>query len=235
MQLVSAWAIFLSLALGLAQDVYRCQISADQGGLVYTPNIPDAHFTEESAAQASASVISPTLVKASNRVTYFFTLPPLSPERNCNGTVMAIQFCYHAELNNNEFGVLRDIFEFLVTDRRDQLITINSRFHVEAASSATNCVVGSKSGMNTPHDCCTLFHPPNELLIPTSSFTFGIRILSDMDFTPFIFDHRVQEFRAEQFQTAATGDSFTLGNSLTDRSLFLLRFLLGTCTAKSGL
>ena len=213
--------------------MYQCQISADQGGLVYTPNIPDAHFTEESAAQASAGVI-PTLEKASNGVTYFFTLPPLSPERNCSGTVMAIQFCYHAELKTNEFGVLRDIFEFLVTDRRDQLITINSRFHVEAASSATNCVVGrSRMGINTPHDCCTLYEPPNELLIPTSSFTFGIRILNDMNFTPYVFGPRVQEFHAEQFQTAATGDSFHLSNSLTDRALFLLRFLLGMCTAKS--
>ena len=64
---------------------------------------------------------------------YFFTLPPLSPERNCNGTVVAIQFCYHAELMNNEIGELRDIFEFLVTDRRDRLFIINSRFRVKAA------------------------------------------------------------------------------------------------------
>ena len=168
----------------MAQDIYQCQISADQGGLVYTPNIPDAHFTEESAAQASAGVI-PTLMKASNGVTYFFTLPPLSPERNCNGTVMAIQFCYHAELKTSEIGRPQDIFEFLVADRQNRLFTINSRFRVEAASSATNCVVGSKMGMNTPHDCCTLFDPPDDswfqlqvsLLVYASSVTWISRHL----------------------------------------------------------
>ena len=67
------------------------------------------------------------------------------------------------------------------------------------------------------------------LVILTHIFLLCIRILNDMDFTPYVFSRRIQEFRAEQFQTAATGDSFPLGNSLTNHALFLLRYLLVHC------
>ena len=231
------------LALGLAQGVYQCQTSSDQRGLVYTPNISDDYFNHVFAAAASSSTNgTPRLVEARDGFTYFFTLPPQSSAaRNCSGTLVAIQFCYHAELRNNEDENLQDIFEFLVTDRQDLRFTF-SRFRVQAASSETNCVVGQRNmmGPNTPHDCCTSFQPPNELqTIPSSSFTFGIRIF-DRDFTPFVFRESVQEFRVEQFQTEAIGpeDSFiTLGreSNVTDNALFLLRFLLGNCTTKKWL
>ena len=214
------------LALGLAQEVYQCQTSSDQGGLVYTPNIPDGFFDQQYAATGGMA----TLAEARDRFTYFFTLPPLSLERNCSGTLVAIQFCYHAELRDDEMGNLQDIFEFLVTDREDTLFTITSRFPVEAASSDVNCVVGNRMGMETKHDCCTSFETPNELLnqIPSASFTFGVRII-DRDFRPFAFRDSVQEFRVEQFQTSANGDSFDLGEGdrVTNNALLLLRFLLG--------
>ena len=212
--------------------MYQCQISSDQGGLVYTPNIPDAFFDQQYAADSSTGGM-PTLMEARDGFTYFFTLPPLSPERNCSGTIVAIQFCYRADLNSGEImgGDPQEIFEFLVTDREDSLFTITSRFSVEATSSDSNCVIGNRIPPNTPHDCCTSFEPPSELLnqIPSSSFTFGIRIL-DMDFKPFVFRDSVLELRVEQFQTAATntaGDIFTLGEAVTNNALPLLRFLLG--------
>ena len=217
-----------SLALGLAQGVYQCQTSSDPGGLVYTPNIPDAFFDQQYAADSSTGGM-PTLIEARDGFTYFFTLPPLSPERNCSGTIVAIQFCYHADQTNFEIGEPQDIFEFLVTDREDRLFTITSSFSVAAASSESSCVVGNRIPLNTPHDCCTSFEPPNEQ-IPSSSFTFGIRIL-DTDFKPFVFRDSVLELRVEQFQTAFTytdGDSFTLGEAVTNDALPLLRFLLGS-------
>jgi hypothetical protein len=216
--------------------VFLCQTS-DQRGQVYTPNIPDSFFDHERVASSGPGG---TLDEARDGFTYFFTLPPESPQRNCSGNVQAVQFCYRAELRNGELGIQQDVFEFLITTREDFLFTITDRFTVSDISTSSNCVVGVRRMGRTPHDCCTTITPPTQLQIPSgssSSYTFGVRII-DSDIRPYAFSNFAEEFHAEQFQTTANGDAFTLGsgNQVTDNAILLLRFLLGTnVTRRNGI
>jgi hypothetical protein len=186
--------------------VFLCQTS-NQGGQVYTPNIPDFFFEHERVADNSGP--GATLDEARIGSTYFFTLPPESSERNCSSNVQAVQFCYRAELTNGELGIQQDVFEFLITTREDFLFTITDRFTVSDISTSSNCVVGVRRMGRIPHDCCMTITPPTQLQIPSgssSSYTFGVRII-DSDVRPYAF---IDEFDAEQFQTSATGDTFPL-------------------------
>lgn len=78
--------------------------------------------------------------------------------------------------------------------------------------------------------CCdtTALSSSNQFQIPFSSYIFGVRIHLD-NVRLSVFVPSAVEFRAEQFQTTATGNSFTLGveDRVTDHSILLLRFLIG--------
>ena len=71
--------------------LFQCQHSTFQDGQVFTPNIPDLYFNHTYAAD-----MEDLLMRPRNGLTYFFTIPPESAERNCSGTVVAIQYCYRS-------------------------------------------------------------------------------------------------------------------------------------------
>ena len=75
--------------------------STDQSGLMYTPNIPDFYFSDVNAANFRSSG-GANLTTSRNGVTYIFTIPAESSERNCTGNVVAIQYCY--ETRNGQIG-----------------------------------------------------------------------------------------------------------------------------------
>ena len=163
-----------------------------------------------------------------NRQYLEFTIPPLSQARNCSGTVMAIQHCYHADLKSKEIGKDKDIFEFL----SDINQIINDRFMVRSASDANNCVVGKKAMGRMPHDCCSTFTlaENNRFLILNSNYTFGVGI-SNTNRRPYAFKDEITEFNVNQYQVpSAKGDSLAQGSRLSGHSLFLMKFLIGTYT-----
>ena len=156
----------------------------------------------------------------------------MSQARNCSGTVMAIQHCYHADLTKGQIGKEQDIFKFLSASiNQDLLFTINDSFMVRSASDESDCTVGVRAGRSTPHDCCSTFTLPesNRFQLSSQSYTFGVQVSMDK-FRPYAFRAETAEFNVKQYQLALINrDSFSLiGLELFGRSLFLMKFLIGT-------
>ena len=203
--------------------MFQCQLSSEQK--LYTPNIPDSYFNHQTLQQNVNSI-----GEAQSGVTYIFTTPPRSQARNCSGTVMAIQHCYHVDLTNGEIGRDQDIFEFLSASINQNIFTVDDRFMVRSASDASNCkAVGGRVGGRIPYDCCSTFTlaDSNRFQISNTNYTFGIRISNDNP-SPYAFRATTVKFNVDQYQTSVNGDSFSLGSPLSGRSLFLMRFLIGT-------
>ena len=149
--------------------------------------------------------------------------------RNCSGTVVAIRYCYRAELNNGDInsGRVLNIFDLLSVTTLDtsDILTVNERFTVTSAVTEGDCmqlgpdVMGSRA----PHGCCTTttLDSSQQFDIPPSSYTFGIQVLSGRPLViPYSFTAAATEFNVDQCHN---GD----GLSLSDCSLFLLRFIIG--------
>jgi hypothetical protein len=214
----------LSIAFLYAQELYLCHPSSNpSSGQVYTPNIPDSYFN-------TTSLSSITFMPARDGFAYFFTLPP----RDCNGRVAAIKLCYHAKLTNGQIsnGQSVNVFELLMVTRQESTFSFTSRSTIQVTPSASNCVAtGVQVGSLTPHDCCTSVTPPNEFQIPSSSFSYGIRIINS-NVKPIAFRVHTEAFLSSQFQTttaATTGNEVTLGGPVRD-GILLLRFVIGKCT-----
>ena len=107
--------------------LFQCQHSTrtHQDGQVFIPNIPDSQF--DPARFSSVG----------NGVTYFFTIPPESAERNCSGTVAAIQFCY--SFNRNQMNIEQDVFSFHSVTRDGLVFTVTGSFTVRTTPLDGEC------------------------------------------------------------------------------------------------
>ena len=147
---------------------------------------------------------------------------------------MAIQHCYHVDLTNGEIGRDKDIFEFLSASINQNIFTVDDRFMVRSASNASDCIaIGGTVGGRIPYDCCSTFTlaDSNRFQISNPSHTFGIRISTP---SPYAFRATTIKFNVDQYQVpSANGDSISLGPPLPGRSLFLMKFLIGTFSKKS--
>jgi hypothetical protein len=215
----------LSIAFLYAQELYLCQPSSipSNAGQVYTPNISDSYFN-------TASLSSNTFIQAGDGLAYFFTLPP----RDCNGSVAAIELCYHAKLTNGQINNPgpENVFELLMVTRQGSIFTFTSRSTIQVTPNpSSNCVAtGERADGVTPHDCCASVIPPNEFQIPSSSFSYGIRIIN-LNVKPIAFRVNIQEFLSDQFQTtsAATAENEVTIESSVRHGILLLRFIIGKC------
>ena len=178
---------FSFVAFGCAQStLFQCQPSTEQSGQVYTPNIPDSYFN------ATTLGVSTELMEAVGG-TYVFTIPAESEERNCSGTVVAIQYCYHADLNvnNGESGREQSIFDLLSMTTLDasNMLTVQKRFTVKSTPINDICMLGQRVMSMTPHNCCTTttLDTSQQFQIPPSSYTFGIQVLSVYSGIPYSF------------------------------------------------
>ena len=201
--------------------LFQCQHSTHQDGLVFTPNIPDLYFDHTYAADMEDLLIR-TLHSG---FTYFFTIPLESAERNCSGTVVAIQYCYR--VHQNLINSTQDVFSFHSVARDGFVFTVNSSFTVRTTPhQESECAQVS----SIRYLCCdtTTLSADNQLSISPESFAFGVTIVNS-DVTPYAFRDDT-EFVVEQFQ-AALGTTVPAGTSYTlteiSRGLLLLRFLIG--------
>ena len=200
---------------------FQCHIFSDQSGVFhYTPNIPDPYFDHENLGVFSTNLTLP-------EVTYIFTLPPLSPERNCSGRVVALQYCYRANLErtSGQIGQTQKIFDFLSMSRDNFQFTVISTISIHSTPSNSICRAVVISG-SIQFSCCdvtslTIRQPA----ISESSFTFGIRTSRNSDIRPLAF---AQPPHVKLFIAVGSQVSYILSEAHQfNGTLFLLRLIVG--------
>ncbi len=239
--IVQYLAIFNFTGCGYLQSssLFQCQSSSDQSGLVYTPNIPDFYFNHTNAADLRTSggslIDSPPRVKE-KRATHIFTIPPGSASRNCNGSLISIQYCYRAR--DRDINIEQTIFIL------SSLLSLNQHglFEVKNISIILNtprnstCIAIDSPGKIQQIICCDTT-PLSGLQIPSSEYIFGVTITDPAAVRPLAFRGNITQYRISQTSAALgstgppQGSIFTLNESnsvnYTHRALLLLRFIIG--------
>ena len=218
-------------------SLFQCQPSTDQSGLVYTPNIPDFYFNDVNAANFRSGGAA-NLTTSSNGVTYIFTIPAESAERNCTGNVVAIQYCYEtrsSQIGSNEING----FNFLHMNRNGLVFTVTGSFTEQTTPQESICTIPMGMIQQVCCDTATL-DMMNQFQLPTTSYTFAVMIINN-DARPLAFTASATEYRHEQLQTVLGSSAPQPGNIITpgqiavvtDQSLLLLRFILGNTNLQS--
>ena len=159
-----------------------------------------------------------------NRRAYIYTIPP---ERNCSGTVTAVEYCYKA--TRPELQQTKDVFYILsltpstLGNNRIQF-TVNWRININSTASDSICT--SIPDRTWHLVCCE--NKSLEYQFPSSNFTFGIlarkyfRLLISTNTTTEYIEQRY--FNESVINTATQeGRSFQTYKPI-NMSLLLLRF-----------
>lgn len=211
-----------STSLGMS-SLFQCQLSTEQSGQVFTPNIPDFYFNHNNIANFSGS----NLTTSRMGFTYIFTIPSMSAQRNCSGTVVAIQYCY--QHSNAVMGSGRNAFHFLILTRNESQFRVKQNFVI----TTNTCTSGRKKGI-----CCDriALNVSDQFQINSTVLTFGV-VVGDVSLLAFA--NTATEYNIEQFQVsigtvgALISNTFNLhGANVTGQSLLLLRFFIGMFTFK---
>ena len=214
-------------------QLFQCQPTSDDSGLVYTPNIPDFNFDDMNAANSRSGVThGANLIGITRGVTYIFTIPSESSLRNCSGSVVSLQYCYQARYE--DIGRRTDVFRFLSLVQNGLQFTINSSIIIQSTPWSNIC---SNPPGTIEQICCdsTPLSCSEQFQITSSSFAYGV-VTGNKNVQPLAFAISATKYRVEQFQVSL-GDSvqtpgtiFTLSGSslVNDHSLLLLRFNTGT-------
>ncbi len=212
----------------IVSALFEC--TAEENGLVSTPNIPDSYFNHSRAGELRTQHI-PTLMQTTAGFTYVFTVPSVGTQRNCSGNVMALEYCYEA--GNEDVGMKRDLFYFLSLTRNTGAhdFRVDGKFLVEVTPMESSCTPDLPSG-GVMRICCGQYtlEPPNRIAISSAPFSFGI-VIRDLKLLAVSF--RETEFNFPQFQLSlgesgpSVGGTFSVGSQLTGHSLLLQRFIIG--------
>ena len=213
---------------GYAQntELFQCQSSSEDDEQVFTPNIPDLYFDRENALNFRTANPGANLTRLSQDTTFIFTIPPVSAQRDCSGTVVAMQFCY--EFMGNPGNNAVDAFQFLsLTNDGLNNYTVNNSFTVQTAPSGI-CTDNPPGNINRV--CCDKV-TTNQLQIPSSSYSFGIVLTRDVlliAFNSAASEYNFDHFQVPGFRTSIGTTTPLPENTLArNRSLPLLRFFIG--------
>lgn len=207
--------------------LFEC--TAEENKLVSTPNIPDSYFNPSKAGDLRTQRI-PTLVTSTKEVTYVFTIPPvLESQRNCSGSVTAFEYCFEAK--KRDVNKKKKLFHFLSLTRETGHFRVHNKFLVEIKPKDDSVCTSDLSG-GVMHICCGqhTLDPSNGVMIPSESYSFGIVV---RDLRLLAFRSSEMEFNFPQFQLSlgkegpSVGATFGIGALLMDRSLLLLKFIIG--------
>ncbi len=168
--------------------MFQCQPSSQQSGQVYIPNIPDFYFDHEQAAALSNGV---NLTAAIKGRTYIFTI---SPESNCTGNVVAIQYCHRANstlVDNRN----RDIFTFLLLSDDGTRFEVEDEFLLQYSIAASVCADTADPSWKV---CCNRDILGIQEIFLSSSFTFGVAIRNNVELLT--FSNSSTEYRISQLQ-----------------------------------
>ena len=171
-----------------------------------------------------------SLTVTADRRVYIYAIPPESAQRDCSGTVTAVEYCYRE--TRPELQQTKDVFYILSltpsinqTDNRTQF-TVNRRIIINSTASDDKCAVFEDRPWL--YVCCE-----NKSLvkyqIPSSNFTFAI--VARKDFRLLISTNTTTEYTyLKSFNDESVldteiqeGNSISL-NQQTNMSLLLLRF-----------
>ncbi len=219
---------------GHAQDtppLFQCQPSSEQDGLVFTPNIPDFYFNFEKAGNFRAGP-GANLTTLSQDISYIFTIPPVSSQRDCSGTVVAMQFCYEYR-DNRSLGTTVNAFQFFTLTRDGIEFTVDSSFTVQ--TTLTTCTDDLSAFVSRV--CCSKVtsNEFGELVIPSYDYIFGIAHIRDSQIQLLALNPPLVsvQYLFDQFQVTGfsppPGTTTPLSEStlVTDGPLPLLRFFIG--------
>jgi hypothetical protein len=164
-------------------------------------------------------------------LTYIFTIPAQSAQRNCAGNVVGIQYCYQARAS--DINVDSYIFNILHMTRNGLTFTVTGSYGEQTTPQEAFCV-------NPPGSiervCCetSTVEVSDQFQIPTTNYTFAIMNSND-NVRLLAFDPSTTDYRYEQFQAHLGGTAPPVGNTISlDQSsavslhsLLLLRFIVG--------
>ena len=212
---------------GLAQVanplLFRCQPSTSQGsGQFFTPNIPDLYFDHENAAAFSTGDEA-NLTLSMSFITYIYTVPP---QHNCDGSVIAIEYCYIAK--ERHLGRERDVFDLFFLSMDEDHFIIDWSVPILSIPTSSKCQRASPSA--TSLTCCdtTSLSSDKAFQLPLMSFTFGITValMDVLFFADSATDYNVQHAEG-QFIRPTVNNTFTPSGRITSASLPLIRLHTG--------
>ena len=153
--------------------------------------------------------------------THVFTIPPESPERNCSGPVVAIEYC-HVSAYNAKF------FTFSLLPRDREGFTFENKYRIRYKISESSCADISSNLMQKV--CCNKYDQNfgRYKLLSEANVTFGVFKVETFELLT--FSNSTCEYKYPQLQGMLDGatNSFTdmeLGE-VDDQSLLLLRFFI---------
>ena len=169
--------------------------------------------------------------------TIIFTLPSKSPERNCSGTVTALQYCYQARAR--DIDIPQNIFDFVSLSKVEgsSQFTVIRIFPVTTSPQENECTDPSGSVQRI---CCTTTALNSTIQFQVTSLIswFGIILRRGSGRRPLTFTNSNTVYRVDQYEVRPNGDSgpslnamLTVNNPRSDRSLLLLRLLIGMIMA----
>ena len=160
-------------------QLYQCQPTTENDGLVYTPNITDDNFKPEN--------IKDTSFKSTQEVMYIFPVPDTSTgNRDCSGNVIAMEYCYivnnRSQLNATEQSVFV-LHSLTNLDQNTLSFTTSFRERVNTTASRKCSTATGDSAVY----CCDE-ETFTELNFTPSKFAFGVEIVKSavrqLEFSP---------------------------------------------------
>ena len=210
-------------------SLLKCQPTSEDSEEVFLPNIPDEIFDHENISDLRTKEgieLIPT-----EDVTFVFNLPPVPTERNCSGTVIAIEFCY--QIRSIDITDRINVFNFLTLSRNGQQYTVTDRLRVRTTPSQSICVNSTAPGSEDLVICCDRESegPRREFPISPSEYSFAILVRNGKLLT---FANSASEYNLEHFRIPLRGSgnpnsTFTVSemDRFTNKSVPLVRFILG--------
>ena len=164
-------------ALGHAQDssLYQCQPSSQNSEQVFIPNIPDSYFDHANLAGLRVGSGAILFGIGQPGVTLIFTVPALSADRNCSGTVVSAEFCYEATVAQVNASEVLNVFDFITLRRDDLNFTVLTRTDVTTTPQDSLCT-DPPGDFGPQRVCCTT--ETFSAQVPSESFMFGVVINS---------------------------------------------------------
>ena len=210
-------------------SLFQCQFSSDGSGRVYTPNIPDFYFNATNAASFLTDAARANLTASNKGFTRVFTIPSESPQRNCSGNVVSIQYCYQA--SDSDLGTRRIAFTFLTVELDGLRATVTGSFGIQTNPHSSIC---TNPPGNIQQVCCDTVSlgPNNQFQIPASSFSFNVLTngnLRPLTFADSAVDFRVVHYRSSFGVAILPGNVFVLSETQlqNESSIVLMRLFIG--------
>ena len=173
------------------------------------------------------------ITRTEQRGTTFVFTTPIEPD--CNGTVVALQYCYQGRERDLDNKRIREVFKLLHLSRSGSLVRVEDRLEVETISHQSICTIFPEDDDDTI--CCNnVTLEADQFLIPPSNYTFGVVLSGSSSARLLAFSDTNTEYQYPHYQTypagtagPSIGQTFELNDQdlLLTNGLMILQFLTG--------